>query len=168
MILERIIRVTGFQPTNYPKTSFDGDSVSRYYSAMSGTPTPHPLATLRALVRPYPSALVGYSGGVDSARLAVVLPRSWGRAGALTGGGRGRGGGGAVATRRVRAQEDGGAACRARARASAMGCAGGALPFEPRGLRHPDHVAASRAGGARGGVPARARRDGGPAGSPPR
>jgi len=51
--------------------SFDGDSVSRYYSAMS--------APLRALVRTYPSALVGYSGGVDSALLAVVLRQELGR-----------------------------------------------------------------------------------------
>src|SRR5881398_1948538 len=50
--------------------SFDGDSVSRYYSAMSGAQTP--AAQLRALVRTYPSALVGYSGGVDSALLAGV------------------------------------------------------------------------------------------------
>src|SRR5882672_413405 len=63
--------MTGFQPTNYPKTSFDGDSVSRYYSAMSGP--------LRALVRTYPSALVGYSGGVDSTLLAVVLRQELGR-----------------------------------------------------------------------------------------
>src|SRR5438874_7614239 len=41
--------------------------------------TPQPLATLRALVRTYPSALVGYSGGVDSALLAVVLRQELGR-----------------------------------------------------------------------------------------
>src|SRR5256884_7383926 len=86
MIHYGIIRVTGFQPTNYPKTSFDGDSVSRYYSAMSGTP--QPLATLRALVRTYPSALVGYSGGVDSALLAVVLRQELGRERMLAGVGR--------------------------------------------------------------------------------
>src|SRR2546429_4115225 len=57
--------------------SFDGDSVSRYYSAMSGPQTP--AAQLRALVRTYPSALVGYSGGVDSALLAVVLRQELGR-----------------------------------------------------------------------------------------
>ena len=51
--------------------SFDGDSVSRYYSAMSGP--------LRALVRTYPSALVAYSGGVDSALLAVVVRQELGR-----------------------------------------------------------------------------------------
>src|SRR5256885_3130067 len=56
--------------------SFDGDSVSRYYSAMSGAQTP--AAQLRALVRGFPSALVGYSGGVDSALLAVVLRQELG------------------------------------------------------------------------------------------
>jgi pyridinium-3,5-biscarboxylic acid mononucleotide sulfurtransferase len=45
--------------------------VSRYYSSM--------LRPLRALVRTYPSALVGYSGGVDSALLAVVLRQELGR-----------------------------------------------------------------------------------------
>src|SRR2546421_10827135 len=89
MILERIIGVTGFKPTNYPKTSFDGDSVSRYYSAMSGSPgAAHSLARLRALVRTYPSVLVGYSGGVDSALLAVVLRQELGRERMLAGVGR--------------------------------------------------------------------------------
>src|SRR2546421_9321918 len=60
--------------------SFDGDSVSRYYSAMSGpTDVIPPLPALRALVNAYPSALVGYSGGVDSALLAVVLRQELGR-----------------------------------------------------------------------------------------
>jgi pyridinium-3,5-biscarboxylic acid mononucleotide sulfurtransferase len=45
--------------------------VSRYFSSM--------LRPLRALVRTYPSALVGYSGGVDSALLAVVLRQELGR-----------------------------------------------------------------------------------------
>lgn len=45
--------------------------MSRYYSAMS--------APLRALVRAYPSALVAYSGGVDSALLAVVVRQELGR-----------------------------------------------------------------------------------------
>src|SRR3989449_6015643 len=63
--------------------SFDGDSVSRYYSAMSGPQTP--AAQLRALVRTYPSALVGYSGGVDSALLAVVLRQELGRERMLAG-----------------------------------------------------------------------------------
>src|SRR5260370_14026752 len=76
-VLERIIRVTGFKPTNYPFMSFDGDSVSRYYSAMSGPS--NPAAPLRALVRTYPSALVAYSGGVDSALLAVVVRQELGR-----------------------------------------------------------------------------------------
>jgi uncharacterized protein len=37
------------------------------------------LATLRTHVRTYPSALLGYSGGVDSALLAVVLRQELGR-----------------------------------------------------------------------------------------
>jgi uncharacterized protein len=37
------------------------------------------LDALRALVRDYPSALLGYSGGVDSALLAVVLRQELGR-----------------------------------------------------------------------------------------
>src|SRR6266571_1130996 len=77
------------------------------------------------------------------------------------------GGGRAFAARRGGTDEGGCPACRARARASGMGCTGGAVPFEPRGLRHPDHVGASRAGGAGGSVPAAARRDGGSAGPPP-
>jgi uncharacterized protein len=43
---------------------------------MSGTP---PLSALRSLVRTFPSALLGYSGGVDSACLAVVLRQELGR-----------------------------------------------------------------------------------------
>jgi uncharacterized protein len=43
---------------------------------MSG---PTPLAALRQVVATFPSALVGYSGGVDSALLAVVLRRELGR-----------------------------------------------------------------------------------------
>src|SRR5437879_97773 len=66
--------------------SFDGDNLSRYYSAMSGPP--NPVGRLRALVRPYPSALVGYSGGVDSALLAVVLRQELGRERMLAGVGR--------------------------------------------------------------------------------
>jgi uncharacterized protein len=38
-----------------------------------------PLESLRALVRSFPSALLGYSGGVDSALLAVVLRQELGR-----------------------------------------------------------------------------------------
>lgn len=37
------------------------------------------LPDLRALVRTYPSALLGYSGGVDSALLAVILRQELGR-----------------------------------------------------------------------------------------
>lgn len=51
--------------------------MSRYYSAMSGPS--NPAAPLRALVRSYPSALVAYSGGVDSALLAVVARQELGR-----------------------------------------------------------------------------------------
>jgi len=44
---------------------------------MSGA-TPH-LATLRELLRTFPSVLLGYSGGVDSACLAVLLRQELGR-----------------------------------------------------------------------------------------
>src|SRR5260370_27032235 len=84
---ERMLRIPGSRPTIYPfladksltnpspvSMSFVGDSVSRYYSAVSGS-----LAALRELVRALPSALVGYSGGVDSALLAVVLRQELGR-----------------------------------------------------------------------------------------
>ncbi len=40
---------------------------------------PAPLARLRSLVRTFSSALLGYSGGVDSACLAVVLRQELGR-----------------------------------------------------------------------------------------
>src|SRR3989475_10937896 len=63
---------------------------SDLYSAMSGSPgAAHSLARLRALVRTYPSVLVGYSGGVDSALLAVVLRQELGRERMLAAGGRG-------------------------------------------------------------------------------
>src|SRR5256884_8708366 len=59
---------------------------------MSGPPgppaPPDPVAALRALVRTFPSALVGYSGGVDSALLAVVLRQELGRDRMLAGVGR--------------------------------------------------------------------------------
>jgi pyridinium-3,5-biscarboxylic acid mononucleotide sulfurtransferase len=42
-------------------------------------PAPARLESLRTLVRSYPSALLGYSGGVDSALLAVVLRGELGR-----------------------------------------------------------------------------------------
>src|SRR5256712_13956725 len=86
MVFERIIRIPDSQPTNYPIMSFDGDSVSRYYSAMSGLP--NPAARLRALVRTFPSALVGYSGGVDSALLAVLPRQELGPDRMVAGGGR--------------------------------------------------------------------------------
>src|SRR5256885_15680426 len=73
-----MIRVIGFPATIYPirapEMSFDGDSLSHYYSAVSGS-----LAALRDLARGVSSALVGYSGGVDSALLAVVLRQELGR-----------------------------------------------------------------------------------------
>src|SRR5256885_8875180 len=73
-----MIRVIGFAATTYPirapEMSFDGDSLSHYYSAVSGS-----LPALRALARGISSALVGYSGGVDSALLAVVLRQELGR-----------------------------------------------------------------------------------------
>jgi pyridinium-3,5-biscarboxylic acid mononucleotide sulfurtransferase len=47
-----------------------------------------PLPALRALVRTFPSALVGYSGGVDSALLAAVLRQELGRERMLAGIGR--------------------------------------------------------------------------------
>src|ERR1041385_2909758 len=82
MVCERIIRLTCSLPTNYPvlALSFDGDSLTRYYSAMP--------SSLRALVRTFPSALVAYSGGVDSALLAVVLRQELGRDRMLAGVGR--------------------------------------------------------------------------------
>ena len=48
--------------------------MSSYYSRVSIS-----LGALRAAVRAYPSALLGYSGGVDSALLAVVLRQELGR-----------------------------------------------------------------------------------------
>src|SRR5260370_11944649 len=84
---ERMLRIPGSRPTIYPfladksltnpspvSMSFVGDSVSRYYSAVPGS-----MPALRELVRALPSALVGYSGGVDSALLAVVLRQELGR-----------------------------------------------------------------------------------------
>src|SRR2546425_11783012 len=46
---------------------------------MSAPPAPAELAALRATVNTYPSALLGYSGGVDSTLLAVVLRQQLGR-----------------------------------------------------------------------------------------
>src|SRR5207248_2906100 len=61
-------------PLLAPEMSFARDCVSYSYSAVSGS-----LPTLRALARNLSSALVGYSGGVDSALLAVVLRQELGR-----------------------------------------------------------------------------------------
>src|SRR5260370_4876300 len=46
---------------------------------MSARAESAPLAVLRPPVRTFPSALLGYSGGVDSALLAVVLGAELGR-----------------------------------------------------------------------------------------
>ena len=54
--------------------SFPEDTVSHYYFAMSDS-----LTALRAHVQRFPSVLLGYSGGVDSALLAVVLRQELGR-----------------------------------------------------------------------------------------
>ncbi len=54
--------------------SFDWDSRTGYYSDVSA-----PLVALRQLLRAYPSALLGYSGGVDSALVAVLLRQELGR-----------------------------------------------------------------------------------------
>lgn len=54
--------------------SFDWDSRTRYYSDVSA-----PVAALRQLLRSYRSVLVGYSGGVDSALVAVLLRQELGR-----------------------------------------------------------------------------------------
>src|SRR2546421_12760407 len=73
-----MIRIISFPATIYPirasEMSFDRDSLSHSYSAVSGS-----LPALRALARSVSSALVGYSGGVDSALLAVVLRQELGR-----------------------------------------------------------------------------------------
>src|SRR5881628_4118437 len=59
-VLERIIRLTGFQPTNYPFMSFDGDSVSRYYSANVRSPnTSSHAARPRADISISPGGLLG-------------------------------------------------------------------------------------------------------------
>jgi uncharacterized protein len=57
--------------------SFDRDTVSGYYCGVSAPCAP--VAALRGLVRTFPSSLLGYSGGVDSAFLAVVLRQELGR-----------------------------------------------------------------------------------------
>lgn len=54
--------------------SFTVDTGGRYYCAMSAA-----LSALRTAVGRYSSALLGYSGGVDSALVAVVLRQELGR-----------------------------------------------------------------------------------------
>ena len=44
-----------------------------------GRGTIRAMQSLRALIRTYPSVLLGYSGGVDSAFLAVVLRQELGK-----------------------------------------------------------------------------------------
>ena len=46
---------------------------------MPSASAPHRLSALRGLVRTFPSTLLGYSGGVDSACLAVFLRQELGR-----------------------------------------------------------------------------------------
>src|SRR2546427_6652927 len=75
-VRERFVSLISFAPTEYPvltiKLSLDWDS---------GGGTIRPMESLRALVRSFPSVLLGYSGGEDSALLAVVLrqERGWER-----------------------------------------------------------------------------------------
>src|SRR5260370_9910927 len=54
--------------------SFDWDSRTGYYSDVSAS-----LVALGQLLRAYESALLGYSGGVDSALVAVLLRQELGR-----------------------------------------------------------------------------------------
>lgn len=56
--------------------SFFGDTLVANIPRMTMVPTP--LDILRGIIRPYPSALLGYSGGVDSALVAVVLRQELG------------------------------------------------------------------------------------------
>ena len=77
IVTRRFIILIGFRPTGYPLSVTELVGLrslppAPYYSAMS-------LDRLRDLVRAYPSALLGYSGGVDSALLAVVLSQELGR-----------------------------------------------------------------------------------------
>src|SRR5207247_236850 len=175
--------------------SFAEDTVSRYYSAMSGQRPPPPpgppsppdppvapglsaeLSALRELVRAFPSALLGYSGGVDSALLAVVLRQELGRDRMVAAIGRSASypgaqwrtaGGSPPPARRGRHDEGGDPRGLAGVGASDVGRAGGALSCEPRGVRARDHAASTRAGGARRGLSARAGDRGGRAGPPSR
>src|SRR3989475_1365381 len=73
-VRERFVSLISFAPTEYPvlaiQLSLDWDS---------GGGTIRPMESLRTLVRSFPSVLLGYSGGVDSALLAVVLRQELGR-----------------------------------------------------------------------------------------
>src|SRR5438552_10385802 len=75
-VRERFVSLISFPPTEYPvltiQLSLDWDS---------GGGAIRPMESLRALVRSFPSVLLGYSGGVDSGLLAVVVRQGlgWGR-----------------------------------------------------------------------------------------
>src|SRR5437879_13801076 len=73
-VRERFVSLISFAPTEYPvlaiQLSLDWDS---------GGGTIRPMESLRTLVRSFPSVFLGYSGGVDSALLAVVLRQELGR-----------------------------------------------------------------------------------------
>src|SRR5207247_2361729 len=136
--------------------SFDWDSVSRYYSAMS-TPVPaptHPVTALRRLVGTFPSVLLGYSGGVDSAFLAGVCGRPERRR--------------AFAARGGRDDQGPDPGRFPRSRAADLGCAGGAMSLESRRLRPDHHAGAPASGGSRGALSPRAGGDGRPARAPSR
>src|SRR5207245_1062070 len=144
------------------------------------------VTALRDLVRTFPSALLGYSGGVDSAYLAVVLRQELGPHRMVAVIGRSasypqaqwaaaravaerfdvplieiatRARGDPLAARRSRNDENGDSHGIAQPRAPDVGRARGAVPVEPRRLRPRHHAAPARSGGAGGGVPARHRRD---------
>src|SRR5207245_1767865 len=153
--------------------SFDWDSVSRYYSAMS-TPVPaptHPVTALRRLVGTFPSVLLGYSGGVDSAFLAVVLRQELGRERTRAALGRRAPAGvcgrperrRAFAARGGRDDQGPDPGRFPRSRAADLGCTGGAMSLESRRLRPDHHAGAPASGGSRGALSPRAGGDGRPA-----
>src|SRR5213083_3760822 len=65
-------------PTEYP-VSLRNCPFNRTRVVFRMRPAPARLESLRTLVRSFPSVLLGYSGGVDSAFLAVVLRQELGR-----------------------------------------------------------------------------------------